>query len=256
MKKKYIVRLTGEERQALTELISKGRTQAYKIRHAHILLRADADADGPAWSDTAIAEAFSCHIRTVEGLRKRFVLQGLCAALERKKRARPPVEKILDGAGEARLIALACACTSRRRTDSFQPSPCRSRPFGNIISRRCRIFCLSRRIPQSASLPVMKNDWLISVVKPRMMISATNAVRNRSEYAWKPLHPGYTDFGSNHAGGVPIFSKNSCTTCGASRSFFSSRSIPAQMNSPCFSGSIPANPLIRASASGSPMSVC
>ena len=107
MKKKYIVRLTGEERQALTELISKGRTQAYKIRHAHILLKAD--ADGPAWSDTAIAEAFSCHIRTVEGLRKRFVLQGLNAALERKKRARPPVEKILDGAGEARLIALACS---------------------------------------------------------------------------------------------------------------------------------------------------
>ena len=71
MKKKYIVRLTAEERQALTELIGKGCTQAYKIRHAHILLKAD--THGRAWADAAIAEAFSCHIRTVEGLRKRFV---------------------------------------------------------------------------------------------------------------------------------------------------------------------------------------
>ena len=107
MPKKYIVRLTPAEREQLQDLITKGRTQAYRIRHAHILLKAD--AGGPAWLDRNITEAFSCCRATVEGIRKRFVLEGLDAALERKKRAKPPREKILDGEKEARLIALACS---------------------------------------------------------------------------------------------------------------------------------------------------
>ena len=107
MPKKYIVRLTPEERVQLEKVVNKGRTQGYRIRHAHILLKAD--ADGPAWLDRNIVEAFSCNRATVEGIRKRFVLEGLDAALERKKRAEPPRENILDGAKEARLIALACS---------------------------------------------------------------------------------------------------------------------------------------------------
>lgn len=107
MPKKYVVRLTPEERNQLQNLVSKGKTQAYRIRHAHILLKAD--ADGPAWLDREITEAFSCNRSTVEGIRKRFVMEGLDAALERKKRTRPPTERILDGANEARLIALACS---------------------------------------------------------------------------------------------------------------------------------------------------
>ena len=106
-KKIYIVRLTAEEREQLQDLVSKGKTQAYRIRHAHIILKAD--ADGPAWLDREIADAFSCNRSTVEGIRKRFVLEGLDSALERKKRAEPPTERILDGAKEARLIALACS---------------------------------------------------------------------------------------------------------------------------------------------------
>jgi hypothetical protein len=107
MPKKYVVRLTTEEREQLEALVSKGRTQAYRIRHAHILLKAD--ADGPAWLDRNITEAFSCCRASVEGIRKRFVLEGLDAALKRKKRANPPIENILDGEKEARLIALACS---------------------------------------------------------------------------------------------------------------------------------------------------
>ena len=106
-KKRYIVRLTPQERKQLEDLVSKGKTQAYRIRHAHILLKAD--ADGPAWLDRQITEAFSCNRSTVEGIRKRFVMEGLDSALERKKRAKPPTERILDGAKEARLIALACS---------------------------------------------------------------------------------------------------------------------------------------------------
>ena len=107
MNKKYIARLTGVERQQLQALVTKGKGAAYKIKHANILLKAD--ADGPAWVDKRIAEAFGCHAHTVENVRRRCVLEGLETALERKKQARPPRERKLDGEGEARLIAVACS---------------------------------------------------------------------------------------------------------------------------------------------------
>jgi transposase len=107
MNKKYIVRLTEQEREQLEALIRKGTSAAYKIKHANILLKAD--ADGAAWSDEAIAAAFSVHTRTVAGIRERFVEQGLEAALTRKKQERPSQQSLFDGEAEAHLIALRCA---------------------------------------------------------------------------------------------------------------------------------------------------
>jgi len=107
MKKKYVVRLTSEEREDLQAMVRKGKTAAYKIKHANILLAAD--VEGPNWTDQRIAQAFSCHPRTVENVRRRFVLQGLTAALKRKEQVRPSRKRKLDGDGEARLIALACS---------------------------------------------------------------------------------------------------------------------------------------------------
>lgn len=107
MSKKYIVQLTGEERERLGALVSKGKAAAYKIKHANILLKAD--ADGPAWKDKRIADAFGCHVQTVENVRRRFVTQGLQVALGRKRQTRPSRRRKLDGAGEARLIAVACS---------------------------------------------------------------------------------------------------------------------------------------------------
>jgi transposase len=107
MRKKYIVRLTIEERATLQTMVRKGRMAAYKIKHANILLAAD--VEGPGWADARIAEAFSCHPRSVENVRRQFVLEGLTAALERKKQRQPSRERKLDGEGEARLIALACS---------------------------------------------------------------------------------------------------------------------------------------------------
>ena len=106
MNKKYIVRLTDEERGRLAALLSKGKAAARKLTRARVLLKAD--ADGPAWTDERIAEALDMGRRTVENIRKRLVEEGLEAALNRKKRCRPPREKILDGEKEAKLIALAC----------------------------------------------------------------------------------------------------------------------------------------------------
>jgi len=107
MNKKYIVRLTDEEREYLNGLVKKGKTAAYKIRYANMLLKADTDAAG--WTDGQIAEAFSAHKSTVAGIRQRFVEDGLESALGRKKLSVPSREKILNGKGEAGLIALSCS---------------------------------------------------------------------------------------------------------------------------------------------------
>jgi len=107
MQKKYVVRLTTEERRELEAMVKKGKAAAYKIKHANILLAAD--VDGPAWPDRQIAEALRCHPRSVENVRRRLVLDGFAAAVERQKQARLSRERILDGKGEARLIALACS---------------------------------------------------------------------------------------------------------------------------------------------------
>ena len=105
MNKKYIVRLREEERAQLTELVNKGQAAAYKIKHANVLLKVD--ADGPNWCDVQTAETFSCRARTVSNPRQRFLEQGLEAALGRKPHERPAREPILAGEKEARLIQLA-----------------------------------------------------------------------------------------------------------------------------------------------------
>jgi transposase len=107
MNKKYVVRLTAEERKYLEGFVSKGKRSAYKIKHANILLKAD--ADGPGWSDEAIAEAFMANSNTVRNVRQRFVERGLEAALERKKQSAPSRKRILDGEKEARLLAIGCS---------------------------------------------------------------------------------------------------------------------------------------------------
>jgi Homeodomain-like domain len=104
MYKKYIVRLSDEERVVCQEIVKRLKGTSEKVKRAQILLRAD--ADGPAWSDAKIAEAHNCSVRTVENLRERLVTEGFEAALERKKRATPPTPSKLDGVGEAKLIAM------------------------------------------------------------------------------------------------------------------------------------------------------
>jgi hypothetical protein len=103
MQKKYIVRLSKRERSRLREVVKKLEGNGEKVRRAQILLKAD--AAGPAWSDDRIADAFGCRRQTVELIRQRFVEAGFEETLNRKKRADPPVEKLLDGDQEAKIIA-------------------------------------------------------------------------------------------------------------------------------------------------------
>jgi hypothetical protein len=104
--KSYVVRLEPEERERLQQVVRAGKAAAYKIRHANILLAAD--ADGPGWPDGRIAEGLSVSVRQVGYLRKRFVEQGVDACLARKRQERPRVPATFDGEAEAKLIALAC----------------------------------------------------------------------------------------------------------------------------------------------------
>ncbi len=103
MQKRYVVRLTDQERDELQGVIKKLKGTGQKVRRAQVLLKAD--AGGPNWTDERIAEAFSCRTRTVEKIRQRLVERGFEETLHRVERAQPPVEKLLTGAQEARIIA-------------------------------------------------------------------------------------------------------------------------------------------------------
>jgi len=104
--KKYIIRLTPDERTQLLQMVCSGRAAARAFLHAHILLKADDCPETPAWSDEAIRGTLEVHATTVARVRQRFVEEGLEAALRPKPTTRQ-YERKLDGTAEAHLIALA-----------------------------------------------------------------------------------------------------------------------------------------------------
>ena len=125
MKKKFIVRLLEEERQDLTSLVRKGKVAAYKRTHAQILLLADEGEHGPRLQDKEVADRVGVNHRTVSKLRQRCVERGLDAALEREPRKRER-SRVLDGDGEAQVIALMCG----------EPPAGQSRWTLNLLGRR------------------------------------------------------------------------------------------------------------------------
>jgi hypothetical protein len=104
MQKKYIVRLTNQERSELVSVIKKLKGTSQKVQRAQILLKAD--ADGPNWTDRRIADAFSCRTKTVENIRQRLVERGFEETLNGAQRTSPPTARLLDGEQEAKIIAL------------------------------------------------------------------------------------------------------------------------------------------------------
>jgi Homeodomain-like domain len=107
--KKYVVRLSGEEREQLETLIRKGKSPARRLLKARILLKADVSESGDGWSDGRIVRALDTNMSMVYRVRQQLVEAGLEAVLSRKQRATPPVVRIFDGEKEAKLIALACS---------------------------------------------------------------------------------------------------------------------------------------------------
>ena len=106
--KKFVVRLSAGERARLGEIIAKGKATAKVILKARILLKADQSEAGDGWLDEEICKALDTNVTMVSRTRAKLVEEGLDAVLARKKRERPPIQPIFDGAAQAKLIALAC----------------------------------------------------------------------------------------------------------------------------------------------------
>jgi hypothetical protein len=107
--KRYVVRLSEEERRQLEGLLRKGKSPAQRLLKARILLKADVSEAGEGWSDGQIVAALETNVSMVSRVRKQLVEEGVEAVLSRKQRAMPAVARIFDGETEAKLIALACS---------------------------------------------------------------------------------------------------------------------------------------------------
>lgn len=109
MAKKYVVKLCADERVELEQVVSKGKSPAWKIQRAHALLKCDQGPEGPGWSDQRVAEAYGCTTQCLEKWRRQAVEWGPLSLMERKARLTPSIQPKLDGEKEARLVALACS---------------------------------------------------------------------------------------------------------------------------------------------------
>jgi Homeodomain-like domain len=107
--KKYIIRLSADERRMLSKLARSGKAAARKITRARVLLKADVGGDGPGWTDERIAEALDVGVRMIENVRRRCVEEGPEEAAFGRAWPDRPAQRKLDGAGEARLVAIACS---------------------------------------------------------------------------------------------------------------------------------------------------
>lgn len=105
---KYVVRLTEEEREDLGKLVKTGKVAAAKRCRAQVLLKADAGSEGPGPTDEEVSQALDVSVGLVHSARQAYVEAGLAAAIERKPACRHRSRK-LDGAQEARLVALTCS---------------------------------------------------------------------------------------------------------------------------------------------------
>jgi hypothetical protein len=106
---RYKVTLTAEERQQLEKLVSVGKGAARKLAHARILLLADESEQGPGRTNAAIVAALGVSERTVERVRKRFVMESFEAALEPRPQPPRPDKVKIKGPVEKHLIELACS---------------------------------------------------------------------------------------------------------------------------------------------------
>ncbi len=106
---KYRINLSKEQRQELIEISKNGTKAAKQVNHAQVLLMSDDNAVEGRWRDENISQALNMHINTVAGIRKKFVLEGIQPALQRKPREGSPTPPKLDGKQEAHLIAICCS---------------------------------------------------------------------------------------------------------------------------------------------------
>ncbi len=103
---RYNVNLTKDEIEKLKTLVQKGG-KGYRIKHAQILLKLDQKPENESWTYARIKDAFGASHSTIAGIAKRFVMDGMNAALERKKQENR--SRKVTGDVEARICAIACS---------------------------------------------------------------------------------------------------------------------------------------------------
>lgn len=115
MQKLFVVRLSQEERERLLAMVKAGKASALKLTRARVLLKADQQERGPAWTDAEIASALDVSLKTVFNIRRKWVEEGLEAALERKPQGAASRPRKLDGQAEAKLVATCCGPAPKGR---------------------------------------------------------------------------------------------------------------------------------------------
>src|SRR6516225_607577 len=146
--KKYVVRLSPEEREQLQALLRRGKGPARRLLKARVLLKADISEAGPGWSDNKIIAALDTSASMVYRVRKQLVEEGFEAVLSRKQRAMPAVPRIFDGEKEAKLIALACSKPPKGRGRWRPP------PAGALQAAHCGCLFCDRRGPFSLRISI------------------------------------------------------------------------------------------------------
>ena len=111
---KFRVALEIEEQTALEGLVSKGKAASRKLAHARILLLADAER-GAGHADDDIVEALGVSPKTISRVRRRFVTEGVDAAINHRPQPARPDKIKIKGNVEQRLVELACTDPPRGR---------------------------------------------------------------------------------------------------------------------------------------------
>ena len=183
--KKFIVKLSGEERAQLTGLISKGKAAAKMVLKARILLKADQGEAGEGWPDENICEALDTNVSMVSRVRETFVSQGLEAVLTRKQRETPPVAPIFDGERQAQLIALACS----EPPEGYAHWTIRllaEHAVERKIVERAHFNTVGRALKKNDLKPHLKEYW---VIPPKANAAFVAAMEDVLEVYTRPHNP-------------------------------------------------------------------
>src|SRR3979490_2482581 len=158
--KKYVVRLSGEERERLEALLRKGKSPAQRLLKARILLKADISQSGEGWSDSRIIKALETSASMVYRVRKQLVEEGFEAVLSRKQRATPAVARIFDGEKEAKLIALACSKPPKGRA-RWSLRLLENKVVELAIVDRASASTIGRVLKKNTLKPHRREQWVI-----------------------------------------------------------------------------------------------
>ena len=187
MQKRYVVRLSAEERERLRGVLSRKRGSRFSRTRAWIYLKADEGPDGPGWTDARIAEAFDVSPRNVSRAREQLVEEGLEASLEKKSQPRPE-QRRLDGAKEARLIALACGPSPEGIRSLDTQAACR--PHGGVGGRTGGTLVRNgaKDVKKNQLKPHRKEYWCIP---PKASVEFVFCMENVLDVYHRPHDPRF-----------------------------------------------------------------